>query len=134
MRRIKVSGDAWSARRRRLPTVSAPRARLYKNWAGNGVYELVDSTGRTVKILVDPAPLAQLVRLPSDFPPLILGGRYLATMPYGLEVLATYRGRLEQEWMLPTSGNHIGDMWLVGSTPWIWLTTPGTTTPQWVDP
>jgi hypothetical protein len=36
-----------------------------------------------------PAPRAQLVR---EVSPLIVGKRYLATMPYGLEVLATYKG------------------------------------------
>src|SRR5206468_7905118 len=46
------------------PVISAPRARLvlYKKWMGNGVWEVMDSTGRTVKILVDPAPRAQLVQ------------------------------------------------------------------------
>jgi hypothetical protein len=49
------------------PAVSTPRARLvlYKRWAGNGVWELVDSTRRVVKILVDPAPRPQLVNPPA---------------------------------------------------------------------
>jgi hypothetical protein len=38
-------------------------------------------------------------------------------MPYNIEVLATYRGDLDFEWQLPTEGNHIGDMWVVGRTP-----------------
>lgn len=98
------------------------------------MWELIDSTGRTVRILVDPAPRAQLVQLPESLPPLVPGQRYLATMPYGLEVLARYKGSLSDEQFLPRTGNHLGDMFVVGSTPWVWITTPGTTTPQWIDP
>ena len=42
-------------------------------------------------------------------------------MPYGLEVLATYRGRLAREGMLPSSGNELGDLWIVDRTPWVWI-------------
>jgi hypothetical protein len=56
-------------------------------------------------------------------------------MPYdNLEVLKTYRGRLGAESMLPQHGNQIDDTYLVANTPWIWLVTPGTRVPQWVDP
>ena len=39
--------------------------------------------------------------------------------PYNLGVLATYEGRLESESMLPSSGNELGDTWIVGETPWV---------------
>jgi hypothetical protein len=43
-------------------------------------------------------PRAQLVALPPAWPPLFVGGRYLATMPYdNLEVLATFRGWLPSQ-------------------------------------
>jgi hypothetical protein len=97
------------------PAVSAPRARLvlYKRWAGNGVWEVTDSTGRTLKILVDPAPRAQLVRLPE-------GAALLMRMPYdeSFEVRGVFRGYLSSEGLLPQSGNAIGDTWVVGNTPW----------------
>src|SRR5262245_12555983 len=43
----------------------------------------------------------QLVQLPPSTP----RRRYLATMPYNIEVLATYRGRLASLDILPASGN-----------------------------
>jgi hypothetical protein len=55
-------------------------------------------------------------------------------MPYGLEVLCRLKGRLDAEWMLPASGNAIGDTWVVGETPWVWIAVPGTSAPTWVDP
>jgi hypothetical protein len=90
--------------------------------------------------LVTPAPRAQLARPPvpraqlvhSQLP--IIGWQYPVVMPYGLEVLATYRGQLASEDMLPTSGNQLGDTWVVAGTPWLWLVTPGTGAAQWVDP
>jgi hypothetical protein len=103
---------------------------LYKRWAGNGVWEVMDSTGRAVKILVDPAPRAQLVRLPEWQ----LGTSRILYMPYGTEISATLKGYLGSEALLPQSGNAIGDTWIVGTTPWVWITTPGTTAPTWVDP
>jgi hypothetical protein len=51
-----------------------------------------------------------------------------------LEVLATYKGRLAAEWMLPQSGNQIGDTWVVGRTPWVWIWTPGAARADWIDP
>ena len=119
------------------PVVSAPRARLvlHKRWMGNGVWEVMDSTGRTVKILVDPAPRAQLVREPSYTPirPWHVGETHEITMPYGMSVDATLRGFLANENQLPPTG-HIGDMYVVGNVPWIWVTVPGTTAPTWIDP
>src|SRR5436309_4344242 len=106
------------------PVISAPRARLvlYKKWMGNGVWEVMDSTGRTVKILVDPAPRAQLVRLPITTPisPWHINETHEITMPYGTVVDATLRGFLANENQLPRLGS-IGDMYVVGSMPWIWI-------------
>jgi len=92
--------------------------------------------------LVQPrAPRAQLVRPPvaraqliPDLPHLIPGQRYLATMPYNLEVLATYRGEMASVDMLPSHRNRIGDMWVVGQVPWVWIWTPGATHADWIDP
>jgi hypothetical protein len=55
-------------------------------------------------------------------------------MPYGIEVLATYRGRQPSEYLLPSSGNHIGDMYMVGTTPWVWIWIPGAAHADWIDP
>jgi hypothetical protein len=55
------------------------------------------------------------------------------TMPYNVEVLATLRGFLDTENQLPRVG-HIGDMYVVGTTPWIYIQVPGTTAPTWIDP
>jgi len=55
-------------------------------------------------------------------------------MPYNLEVLATYKGRLTCEEMLPSSGNQLGDMWVVGDTPWVWIWAPGAARVDWIDP
>lgn len=114
------------------PAVIAPRARLvlFKRWLGNSVWELTDSTGRAVKILVDPAPRAHLVRAPEWQP----GQARIMRMPYDMEVQGVLKGSLSDEAFLPRSGNAIGDTWIVGRTPWIWITTPGTAVPQWVDP
>jgi hypothetical protein len=77
-----------------------------------------------------PPPRAQLVRLPEWR----IGEQRPVMMPYNLEVLATYRGRLGSENMLPSSGNMLGDMWVVGDTPWLWVTAPGATRADWIDP
>jgi hypothetical protein len=84
-----------------------------------------------------PPPRAQLVQLPSQLvqlPPLKIGRLYLATMPYNVEVLATYKGWLASEEMLPSSGNQLGDTWIVGDTPWVWIWAPGATRADWIDP
>jgi hypothetical protein len=92
-------------------------------------------------VLVRRVPRATLVKLPPqgeslDLAPLEIGRHYLLTMPYGLECRATYRGRLPSVDWLPVSGNHLGDMWMVGptSTPWIWLWAPGAAHADWLDP
>src|SRR5262245_2687901 len=71
---------------------------------------------------------AQLAALPKTWPPLFVGGRYLATMPYdNLEVLATFRGWLPSQDDLPSHRNAIGDMYLVGNVSFVWLFAPGAT-------
>ena len=45
-------------------------------------------------------------------------------MPYKLEVLVTYKGRLGSESMLPSSGNALGGMWVVVITPGCGLPLP----------
>ena len=54
-------------------------------------------------------------------------------MPYNVDVQATLRGFLQNESQLPRIGR-IGDMWLVGDVPWIWIQAPETTAPTWIDP
>ena len=55
-------------------------------------------------------------------------------MPYDLEVLATFRGWLPSQDDLPSHRNAIGDMYLVGNVPFVWLFAPGTTHANWIDP
>jgi hypothetical protein len=55
-------------------------------------------------------------------------------MPYNLEVLATYKGQLGSESMLPTNGNALGDTWIVGETPFVWIWAPGAARADWIDP
>ena len=86
------------------------------------------------------APRAQLLKLPPPRATLValpewhVGETRRLLMPYGLEVVGRLRGHSEDELYLPTSGNTIGDTWLVENTPWVWITVPGTTAPTWVDP
>jgi hypothetical protein len=51
------------------PAVSAPRARLvlYKEWLGNGMWQVTNSLCTPIRgrFIADPAPKAQLVRLPN---------------------------------------------------------------------
>jgi hypothetical protein len=51
------------------PAASAPRARLvlYKRWIGNGMWQVCDSLCTPIRgrFIADPAPKAQLVRLPN---------------------------------------------------------------------
>src|SRR4029077_11621101 len=92
-------------------------------------------------VLLTPAPRATLVKLPplpareaGYLPPLVPGRQYRATMPYNLEVLTTYRGGLASLAMLPQDGNRLGDMWVVGRTPWVWIWAPGAAHADWIDP
>jgi len=77
-----------------------------------------------------PPPTAQLVRLPEWK----LGETRPVTMPCNLEVLATYRGQLQSQDMLPLSGNQLGDTWVVGDTPWVWIRAPGATRADRIGP
>jgi hypothetical protein len=85
------------------------------------------------------APRAQLVRLPAprlnlvEIAPEHIDETHVITMPYGMEVRATLRGYLGTEVQLPRVG-HIGDMYVVGTTPCIYIQVPGTAAPTWVDP
>ena len=91
----------------------------------------------------DPVPVivkrAELVRFPelrtglTDISPVHIDQTHGITMPYGERVNATLRGFLADESQLPKIGRP-GDMYLVGSVPWIWTTAPGATAPTWVDP
>jgi hypothetical protein len=91
----------------------------------------------------EPVPVtvrrAQLVRLPesqdgfTDRSPAHIDETHTIQMPYGEIVNATLRGFLEQENQLPRVGR-VGDMYIVGETPWIWLVAPGAAAATWVDP
>jgi len=35
--------------------------------------------------------------------------------------------------MLPSSSNVVGDTWIVGDTPWVWITAPGAARADWID-
>jgi hypothetical protein len=94
---------------------------------------------RRAEPVVPAAPRATLVRLPVPrddvfaISPEHLDESHDIMMPYGMVVRATLRGFLEQENQLPRVG-HIGDMYVVGSVPWIFIQVPGTTALTWVDP
>jgi hypothetical protein len=85
-------------------------------------------------------PRAQLVKLPAPRATLValpewrVGEQRRLLMPYGLEVVGRLRGHSEDDLYLPTTGNAIGDTWLVEGVPWIWIQVPGTPAPTWVDP
>jgi hypothetical protein len=83
-------------------------------------------------------PRAKLVHPPAPradgLEPLQIGSFYPVKMPYGLEVRARYHGELPSIADLPTHPNQIGDMYLVGNVPWIWLFAPGATRAAWIDP
>jgi hypothetical protein len=91
---------------------------------------LVQRPAPRAELLKLPPPRAQLVRLPEWQ----IGETRPVMMPYNIEVLARYEGRLTSEAVLPTNGNAIGDTWAVGDNVWVWLVAPGTSTAQWVDP
>jgi hypothetical protein len=98
------------------------------------------STGREYFANHPRAPRAELFKLPPPRAQLIrlrqwkVGETRSVMMPYHLEALATYRGRLESQDMLPSSGNQLGDTWVVGETPWVWIWAPGASRADWIDP
>jgi hypothetical protein len=65
---------------------------------------------------------------------MIPGRQYLGTMPYGLEVLTTFRGWRPSQDDLPSHRNAIGDMYMIGTTPWVWIWAPGAAHADWIDP
>ena len=72
--------------------------------------------------------------MPRRLPEWRVGETRPVMMPYNFEVLATYKGRLAAEWMLPQEGNAIGDTWIVGDTPWVWVCPVGGSAATWIDP
>jgi hypothetical protein len=81
-----------------------------------------------------PVPRAQLVRVPwVQLSEAHVDETHPLTMPYGTKIYATLRGFLASIDQLPRIGQP-GDMYVVGTTPWIWTTVPGTFAPTWVDP
>jgi hypothetical protein len=56
------------------------------------------------------------------------------TVPYNLEVLATFRAWRPLHGDLPSHPNQIGDMYLVGNVPFVWLFAPGASRAGWIDP
>jgi len=83
------------------------------------------------KLRTEPSGLPQTE---ADWPAPIMDQRYLAEMPYGLEVLATYRGELPAQDDLPSHRNAIGDMYLVAGTPFVWIWAPHAAHADWIDP
>jgi hypothetical protein len=47
--------------------------------------------------------------------------------------LATLQGDLDSEAQLPRVG-HIGNLYVGGDVPWVFIQVPGTAAPTWVDP
>jgi hypothetical protein len=90
----------------------------------------VASYAPRAELVMLPPPRAQLIRLPEWR----IGGERPVMMPYGLEVAARLKGKLASTDMLPTSGNAIGDTWVVGDSAWVWVAAPGTGSANWVDP
>jgi hypothetical protein len=82
-----------------------------------------------------PTPRATLVRLPElvTITPEHIDEAHTVRMPYGEDVRATLRGFLDSENQLSRAGR-VGDIYVVGKVPWIWVTVPGTASPTWVDP
>jgi hypothetical protein len=87
-------------------------------------------------------PRAELLKLPAPKAELVLAHgvqsaqAYLFVMPYdgSFTVRGVFKGYLADVAQLPQSGNTIGDTWVIGRTPWVWVTVPGTSAPIWVDP
>jgi hypothetical protein len=72
-------------------------------------------------------PRAELVRLPPSGRPRLIwyvGTSRLLTMPYGVEVRGLLKGSLASTALLPQSGNQLGDTWVVGHTPWVFIESP----------
>jgi hypothetical protein len=96
------------------------------DWEGNPPGSRLGDGGTVVGRAGVIAPRAQRV--------FRVGKHYSLIMPYDLEVRALYKGRLPSTQALPYLSNRIGDMWLVGSVPWIWIVAPGASRADWIDP
>ena len=88
------------------------------------------SVAPRAELLRLPPPRAQLVRLPEWR----VGEERPVMMPYGLQVTARLKGKLTTADMLPTSGNAIGDMWVIGDSAWVWVAAPNAGSANWIDP
>ena len=88
------------------------------------------SVAPRAELLRLPPPRAQLVRLPEWR----VGEERPVMMPYGLEIVARFRGKLQSTSMLPISGNAIGDTWVIGDAAWVWVAPPGAGSANWIDP
>ena len=55
-------------------------------------------------------------------------------LPSSLKVSGRLRGWVASGDMLPQSGNAIGDTWVVGGTPYVWMVAPGAAQADWIDP
>jgi len=123
------------------PQSASPPVTLSPEHANRWRANLANNSSAPRAVLVHSVPRATLVKLPppmalpaSDLAPLVVGRQYLGTMPYGLEVLTMFRGALRSQDDLPTHFNHIGDMYIVGNVPFVWLFAPGATHADWIDP
>jgi hypothetical protein len=120
-----------------LPTATPQPTVVHRPTPGPAPRTML-TKGRVVpraQLVSHSVPRAQLVALPPAWPPLFVGGRYLATMPYdNLEVMATFRGWLPSQDDLPSHPNQIGDMYLVGNAPFVWLFPPGASRADWIHP
>ena len=85
-------------------------------------------------LLPKPVPRAKLLATPWDeITAAHLDETHVVTMPYGSKIHATLRGFLASVDQLPQIGK-VGDMYVVGTVPWIFTTAPGATMPTWIDP
>jgi hypothetical protein len=128
-------GAAERARDKAISQPLAPQPTPAPGWRADGTaYGKAGVIGRRAapraELIKLPPPRAELVRLPEWR----IGQTRPVLMPYNLEVLATYKGQLGSEAMLPQSGNLLGDMWVAGDTPWVWIWAPGAARADWIDP
>jgi hypothetical protein len=94
----------------------------------------------TPALISRPAPRAVIVKLPPPraflvrLPHWRIGEERSLLMPYGLSVLGRLRGNLASTDMLPSAGNALGDVWMVGDIAYVWLVAPNSASAQWIDP
>jgi len=120
-----------------MPQITSPQPEHSPSATADGT-TTPDSDWHSLPVL--PVPRATLIKLPPPRAqlvglPLRIGAQYTVHMPYqNLEVLATFKGYLERENLLPTLNNQAGDMYIVDQTPWLWLQAPGADHLDWIDP